>query len=244
MPLVYDERMHQKLRDGGVDDLMAQHIANLFIRDPLFLYKEYVHQIDEDDTYHFDCVHVVNWRSMRLKRPSTDPDCGWRVEFRPCEIQMTDFENAAIACFIALLTRVIISYKLDFLVPISKLNENIDNAQKQNACHKGRFWFRKNIFNKSAMNGDNGGDGGKDNATSNADEYELMTLNEIFNGNGSSFPGLIPLIDKYMSTMDVDINTYHKMQRYLQLIERRASGELMTTASWIRQEIVNHPEYK
>lgn len=240
MPLIYDEQMLKKLRDGGVDELMAQHIANLFIRDPLFLYKEYVHQTDEDDTYHFDCVHVVNWRSMRLKRPSTDPDCGWRVEFRPCEIQMTDFENAAIACFMALLTRVIISYKLNFLIPISKVNENIDNAQKRDACHEGRFWFRKDIFNKSPMNGDIGTECDK----SMADEYEQMTLNDIFNGNGSTFPGLIPLIDKYMSTMDVDINTYGKMKHYLQLIEQRASGVLLTTAQWIRQEIVNHPDYK
>lgn len=229
--------MLRKLRDGGVDDLMAQHVANLFIRDPLCLYKEYVHQNIEDDTYHFDTVHVVNWRSMRLKRPSQDPDCGWRVEFRPCEIQITDFENAAIACFLALLTRVILSFELNFLIPISKVNENIDNAQKRNACHNGRFWFRKNIFSKQ-MNGNVNGNGLTEN------EYELMTMDEIFNGNGSSFPGLIPLINKYMSTMDVDIDIYKKMQRYLQLIERRASGELLTTASWIRQEIVNHPEYK
>ena len=43
-----------------------------------------------------------------------------RVEFRPCELQMTDFENAAVACFVVLLTRVILSYGYNLLVPISK----------------------------------------------------------------------------------------------------------------------------
>lgn len=37
------------------------------------------------------------------------------------EIQTTEFENAAFTVFIVLLSRVIISYGLDFLVPISKL---------------------------------------------------------------------------------------------------------------------------
>lgn len=156
---MYDEDICQQLRDGGVDDLIAQHVANIFIRDPLFLYNEYVYQNDENDTYHFDSLQVLNWRSMRLKCPSQDPDCGWRVEFRPCEIQLTDFENAAIACFMALLTRVIISYKLNFLIPISKVNENIDHAQKRNACQVEQFWFRKNIF--SEQNGENNGNGEK-----------------------------------------------------------------------------------
>lgn len=72
----------------------------------------------------------------------------------------------------------------------------------------------------------------------------LMSMNEIFNGNGSTFPGLIPLIEKYLSTISVDANVNRKMQQYLRLIERRASGLLLTPASWIRKEIVNHPEYK
>lgn len=43
------------------------------------------------------------------------------MEFRPCEIQITDFENAAIVCFVVLLTRVILSYQLNFIIPISKV---------------------------------------------------------------------------------------------------------------------------
>jgi len=35
------------------------------------------------------------------------------------DVQLTDFENAAFVVFIVLLTRVILTYKLDFLMPIS-----------------------------------------------------------------------------------------------------------------------------
>lgn len=37
------------------------------------------------------------------------------------EIQITDFENAAFAVFIVLLTRVILSYDLNFYIPIDKV---------------------------------------------------------------------------------------------------------------------------
>lgn len=58
---------------------------------------------------------------MRFKPPPPNSTIGWRVEFRPCEIQITDFENAAIVCFVVLLTRVILSYQLNFIIPISKV---------------------------------------------------------------------------------------------------------------------------
>ncbi len=34
------------------------------------------------------------------------------------------------------------------------------------------------------------------------------------------------------------------MGLYLELVAQRASGKLMTTATWIRQFVRNHPEYK
>lgn len=58
------------------------------------------------------------------------------------------------------------------------------------------------------------------------------------------FPGLIPLIESYLSGMDVDADTHCTIQQYLKLISRRASGELLTTASWIRNFVTSHPEYK
>ena len=41
--------------------------------------------------------------------------------FMLLQTQLTDFENAAYTVFVVLLTRVILSYKLNFIIPISKV---------------------------------------------------------------------------------------------------------------------------
>lgn len=41
-------------------------------------------------------------------------------------MQLTDFENSAYVVFVVLLTRVILSYKLDFLIPLSKVRASAD----------------------------------------------------------------------------------------------------------------------
>lgn len=69
----------------------------------------------------FQNIQSTNWQTMRFKPPPPYSPIGWRVEFRPCEAQLTDFENAAIVCFVVLLTRTILSYQLNLLIPISKV---------------------------------------------------------------------------------------------------------------------------
>lgn len=229
MPLAYDQKHYQKLRDGGVDHSLAQNISQMFSRDLLVIYKEMLENFNVNDTGHFDVIQKLIWPSIKLKCPMS-PEIGWRIEFRPCDIQLTDFDNAAIACFNVLLSRIILANKLNLFIPISKLDENMRTAQKRNACCNERFWFRKNIFSKQTGNSD--------------DDLELMTIDEIINGNGSTFFGLIPLIMRYLSTLNVDSNTLCTIQRYLILVQQRASGNLMTPATWIRKEIINHPEYK
>lgn len=129
-----------------------------------------------------------------------------------------------------------------------KVDENMQKAQERDASRQQRFWFRKNITGKR-VNTENGaepnGNGTADVDTSKTggDEYELMTIDQIINGKGS-FPGLVPLIHSYLSSMDVDADTHCTIQQYLRLIQRRASGEVLTMASWIRQEVLSHPDYK
>ena len=62
------------------------------------------------------------------------------------EIQMTDFENAAFAVFVVLLTRAVLSQNLNFYIPISKVDENMQRAQHRDALRTEKFYFRKDIF--------------------------------------------------------------------------------------------------
>ena len=130
------------------------------------------------------------------------------------------------------MTRVILSFKLNMLIPISKVDANMETAQKRNACLAEKFFFRKNIHEKDP----------KEAASTNCDMAE-MSVNEIVNGS-EHFPGCIPLIKEYLSNLDIDVDTQCTIRQYLQLIEARANGKLMTTASWMRKFVLGHPKYQ
>ncbi|XP_060522257.1 glutamate--cysteine ligase [Cylas formicarius] len=245
IPILYNKEDYEKLRNSGIDDLLAQHIAHLFIRDTVSLFSEKINQNDEEDTDHFENIQSTNWQTMRFKPPPPHSTIGWRVEFRPCEVQITDFENAAIVCFVVLLTRVILSYQLNLLIPISKVDDNMQNAQLRNACREQRFWFRKDIT--TDVSPPEANRCCKEAMASEFKECNLigqMTVNEIINGKQGEFPGLIPLIQSYLSGMDVDADTHCTIQQYLKFIQQRASGEILTTATWIRKFVTEHPAYK
>uniref|UniRef100_A0AAR2IUS7 Glutamate--cysteine ligase n=1 Tax=Pygocentrus nattereri TaxID=42514 RepID=A0AAR2IUS7_PYGNA len=217
--LTKDEEIYKQLLDAGIDNLLAQHIAHLFIRDPLSLFEEKIHLDDENESDHFENIQSTNWQTMRFKPPPPNSDIGWRVEFRPMEVQLTDFENSAYVVFIVLLTRVILSYKLDFLIPLSKVDDNMKVAQKRNAVQEGMFYFRKDIFKgRKAVN------------------------RRIF--TEGVFQGLIPILNCYLDNIEVDVDTRCTILNYLKLIKRRASGELMTMAKWMREFVAKHPHYK
>ncbi|XP_065323634.1 glutamate--cysteine ligase-like [Gordionus sp. m RMFG-2023] len=246
-----DTKIYKRLTDEGVNDLLALHIAHLYDRDPLLINKEDIFQSD-DDYNHFETLNSSVWQTVRLKPPSPpNSDMGWRVEFRPIEVQLTDFENAAYAIFIVLLTRVIISFKLNFLVPISKMEKNMNEAQKLNAVRDGNFYFRyKNIINTHQHHGNeiiilNNVDISTKRGDFNSflEDWRFMNLNQIFNGKGD-YPGLIPLIHIYLNNMDTDYKTLCCINRYLELIEKRASGKLFTMAHWTRDFVRDHPDYK
>ncbi|XP_012941987.1 glutamate--cysteine ligase catalytic subunit [Aplysia californica] len=241
--LTLDQELCDELMAGGVDDLLARHVAHLFIRDPVSLFSEKINQDDENDTDHFENIQSTNWQTMRFKPPPPGSNIGWRVEFRPMEAQLTDFENAAFTVFIVLLTRVILSYKLNLIIPISKVDENLKTAFKRNAVKNDQFYFRKDVLTASTppeCAEQCKGCGGDDYAKG---EYTLMTVNEIFHGK-DDFPGLLALINLYMDSIEIDVDTRCTILQYLKLISMRASGELETSASWMRNFVTSHPDYK
>jgi glutamate--cysteine ligase catalytic subunit len=131
------------------------------------------------------------------------------------------------------------------LIPISKVDANMQTAQKRNACLTEKFYFRKNIFTSSSPKDANPVEEFNNCDCAENDECDLiqLSINEIVNGN-DKFPGLIQIIKNYLSNLEVDVDTQCTIKQYLQLIESRANGNLMTPASWIRKFVLSHPKYK
>ena len=135
------------LTDAGVPQRLAYHIAALFVRDPMVIFDNAIELDDETRSDHFENLQSTNWNSMRFKPPpSTDSNIGWRVEFRSLDIQLTDFENAALAVLVSMLVNVVNYYGVDYIMPISKVDENFERAHKRGAATEEKFWFKKNIF--------------------------------------------------------------------------------------------------
>ncbi|KAI4201872.1 MAG: hypothetical protein LQ350_002919 [Teloschistes chrysophthalmus] len=128
----------QKLIAGGMDDLLASHFARILIRDPLILCAEDLNQPDLTTSNLFEMFQGLNWQPLRFKPPPPQNihDIGWRVEFRSMEVQPTDFENAAFAVFVILLTRAVLAFDVDFYMPISMVEENMETAQGRDAPHR------------------------------------------------------------------------------------------------------------
>lgn len=145
---------------------------------------------------------------------------------------MTDFENAAFTSFIMLLSRVILAFKLNLYIPMTKLEENMELAGQREACSKGQFWFRSDILPRQ----------GKSEVTY-PQAYKLMTVEDILAGK-DSFPGLIPLCDAYLDFIRCDSETRAVFQKYMDFILKRAQGKIMTTATWMRRFVMEHPSYK
>ncbi|KAA8497587.1 Glutamate--cysteine ligase catalytic subunit [Porphyridium purpureum] len=265
LELEINDEAYKKLRSEGVDELLARHVAHLFIRDPLVIFDNRIDVNNAADMDHFENIQSTNWNTVRFKPPAVGSDIGWRVEFRSMDIQLTDFENAALAVFTVLTSRVILAYRLNLYVPMSKVDANMAIAHERDALRNQRFFFRRNIFHHASVQppqsflcscGSEHGpvfDWGREFSCPDCDPSDpefcgLLSMDEIVNGklveNGFSFPGLIPLIKGYLEALEVKPETRAKIYEYLDFISARASGRLLTLASYIREVVTNHPAYK
>ena len=275
LPLQLDAATLEMCRAGGVDERLSRHIANLFVRDPLVVFKGRVEELDDKHSVeHFENVQSTNWRSMRWKPPPADkPGIGWRVELRTMEAQITDFENAAFAVFVALLSRVMLFFDLNLLVPLSKVDENFARASTRRAASRQKFWFRRRITERrcsapaapAAAQAPAAAAGNAQPASAGFDlgcgcpsapapqdgdapqaEYEEMTLAEILLGRAADpdCPGLVPLVHLYLDFIGCDAETRELVEGYLRLIVGRATGDVQTGATWQRAFVRAHAEYR
>lgn len=62
IPVPIDEDSYKLLRENGIDPALAQHVAHLFIRDPLVVFDGAVEEVDDEtQTEHWESIQSTNW---------------------------------------------------------------------------------------------------------------------------------------------------------------------------------------
>lgn len=222
----FQERVNKDaafLESEGMDPVMASYFAHLHLRDPLYLSAKAGKQeeVTPEAVHKSICASV--WSHVRLKIPEPDAaGMGWRVEFRPMEVQLSDFANTALLIFLDLVRQVLanMSEQLELWMDLELVKENMDRAHARDAVRTRKLWF--------PCKG----------------ELVELSLNEIVNGSSSGFPGLLPLVQRFLDTLPPDEQRLRESLRpYLDFISKRASGEEHTPAQSMRRFIRAHEEY-
>jgi glutamate--cysteine ligase catalytic subunit len=158
---------------------------------------------------------------MRFKPPpSKDSNIGWRVEFRTMDIQLTDFENAALIVLLGMIVNVINNFDVDFAMPISMIDENMDRSHKVDGLLNQKFWFKTNVARGSYKKNDlkendfiRSHNNASDTLSSSSidsendpeievesDSIQELYVHEILSGKPEiGFKGIYPLIEEFMA---------------------------------------------
>jgi glutamate--cysteine ligase catalytic subunit len=76
------------------------------------------------------------------------------------------------------------------------------------------------------------------------DVAEQMSVQQILMGKGTYFPGLVPMIFAYLDATGCDTDTRKKIEDYMRFVVKRATGQVCTTATWMRSFVRKHPDYE
>eukprot|EP00826_Nyctotherus_ovalis_P050274 TRINITY_DN6146_c0_g1_i3.p1 TRINITY_DN6146_c0_g1~~TRINITY_DN6146_c0_g1_i3.p1 ORF type:complete len:667 (-),score=139.94 TRINITY_DN6146_c0_g1_i3:179-2179(-) len=249
LKLKVDPEHLKLLEDAHIDKRLAYHIASLFVRDPLVVFEKGIELNDQETTAHFENLQSTNWNSIRFKPPpSFDSPIGWRVEFRPMDIQLTDYENAAYSALICLLVKLLSTYNVNFIIPISMGDENMVRAHRRDAVLTERFLFRKNIvvqkykeldldktkYLRSSLK-----------APAEREEVIEMTVAEILEGKPDiEYKGIFPLLRELIEESEGTGEDKEQLNEYLNFLLLRAKGTYKTGAKYIRDFVRSHSDYK
>ena len=136
-----------------MDDPLATHFAHLWLHDPLIVFAKDLNPDSPGGIELYESFQATTGNPVRFKPPSSrdSNDDGWRLEFRPMEVQFTDLENAAFAIFIMLLARTMLHFDLNLYMSMSLIEENMEKAHIRDAIACEKFHFRTNPFLGSKM---------------------------------------------------------------------------------------------
>lgn len=236
---------------NGLTPKLSMHFANVLVRDPLVIFSEKIQIDDVKDMTHFETINSSNWNSLRFKLPRpSDNDTCFKIEVRPCDLQITPYENTAIISFIIAIYGFLMRYDVNFIIPISLVDENFKRAYLCDALNTQKFYWRVNGVRSLKMQ--NLGFG-KYNSYKEEDRDPLtyeedmknnikeLTIDEIINGcEKYNYPGIMALVYDVMK----EYYKTNELDEYLRFISRRAKGELWTGAKYVRDYIMKNEKYK
>ena len=201
---------------------LAAHVGHMLIRDALIVYPwDLDVEAAKTTTEHYEQILTSNWQTVRVKLPPPGTDIGWRVEVRPLENQLTDFEAAAFATFIMLLSDVIKVKKPNFYMPMSLVDENMLTARKRQAVRQEVFHFR-NVW---MTNGDD--EAAEDEAPPLDDSVSARSLEDIFLGRTPEEKGLLDVVRDYaLNEYECADHVRALIRLELQFLEDRLRGPM------------------
>lgn len=193
---------------------------------------------ESKDRSHFENFNSTNWNSLRFKPPKIeDNDNCFKVEIRPCELQLTPFENSAIMTLCLIYSQMVMKNDVNFIIPITLVDENFQRAHNFNALEKEKFFFRidglKNYKRESKLVelnfASHGNEVNKDyfNKESNMALIKELTLKEIFCGSKDhEYEGLFSAMNNFIEINIKNPDVKRTISIHLKFIEERIKGNL------------------
>jgi glutamate--cysteine ligase catalytic subunit len=215
------------------------------VRDPLVIFDKKINITDEQDMSHFETINSSNWNSLRFKLPRpADHDFSYKIEVRTCDLQITPYENITMIHLVMILYHIIIKNLYNFVIPITKVDENFEKAYKIDGINTEKFWWRVNCFDKNSINNLNSTDTNFNYEEDAKKNIKLLSINEIFNGcKEYNYPGILNVIRKDILNDVTDKNKQNELIKFVDFFERKTKGELWTDAKYIRKFVSDHPKY-
>ena len=244
-----NENYYNDFINNGFSKKLAMHFSNLLVRDPLVIFSEKINLSDENDNSHFENINSTNWNSLRFKLPrESDGDTSFKIEVRPCDLQITPFENTSMVSFVLSIYALLACYQCNFIIPISKTDINFERAFQNDAINTQKFYWRINGIKEIKGIGKDCTkikwvkEEEREKITYDEDQGNIkeLTINEIINGCPSyNYPGIIKLAKE----SSYEFFKSNHLDEYLNFISRKAKGELWTDAKYVRNFVLNHPKY-
>ena len=171
------------------------------------------------------------------------------------DIQLTDFENAALTVCVGLIANVVNTYDLNFILPVSLVDENMKRAHNRDGLLTTKFWWKMPIgpdaqtlkehhvnLKESSFVKSTEAEAEveilteEERKTREQAQYQELFIWQILNGDESIgfTKGLFPLCQQYMALKRWPEAKIAEITECLNFLSDRATGKLPTGATFLR----------